>query len=91
MENNKNKRSMKFQGDMFFFCDFIQVFVFTRNHLKLELVVFIFNFVRTCIFFYSVCHYEVHMLRFISCKENPLHRRRKRGWGGRWGGAGPPQ
>ena len=32
MENNKNKKSMKFQGDMFNFCDFIQVFVFTRNH-----------------------------------------------------------
>ena len=32
MENNKNKRSVKFQGDMLIFCDFIQVFVFTRNH-----------------------------------------------------------
>ena len=32
MENNKNKRSVKFQGDMLNFCDFIQVFVFTRNH-----------------------------------------------------------
>ena len=32
MENNKNKKSVKFQGDMFNFCDFIQVFVFTRNH-----------------------------------------------------------
>ena len=32
MENNKNKKSMKFQGDMLIFCDFIQVFVFTRNH-----------------------------------------------------------
>ena len=32
MENNKNKKSMKFQGDMLNFCDFIQVFVFTRNH-----------------------------------------------------------
>ena len=36
MENNKNKKSVKFQGDMLIFCDFIQVFVFTRNHhLKL--------------------------------------------------------
>ena len=36
MENNKNKKSVKFQGDMLNFCDFIQVFVFTRNHhLKL--------------------------------------------------------
>ena len=32
MENNKNKKSVKFQGDMLNFCDFIQVFVFTRNH-----------------------------------------------------------
>ena len=32
MENNKNKKSVKFQGDMLHFCDFIQVFVFTRNH-----------------------------------------------------------
>ena len=36
MENNKNKKSVKFQGDRLNFCDFIQVFVFTRNHhLKL--------------------------------------------------------
>ena len=32
MENNKNKKSVKFQGDTLNFCDFIQVFVFTRNH-----------------------------------------------------------
>ena len=32
VENNKNKKSVKFQGDMFNFCDFIQVFVFTTNH-----------------------------------------------------------
>ena len=32
MENNKNKKSVKFQGDMSNFYDFIQVFVFTRNH-----------------------------------------------------------
>ena len=38
MENNKNKKSVKFQGDMLNFCDFIQVFVFTRNHhLKQDL------------------------------------------------------
>ena len=36
MENNKNKKSVKFQGDMLNFCDFIQVYVFTTNHhLKL--------------------------------------------------------
>ena len=32
MDNNKNKKSVKFEGDVLNFCDFIQVFVFTRNH-----------------------------------------------------------
>ena len=32
MENNKNKKSVKFQGDMFNFCDFIQVSVISTNH-----------------------------------------------------------
>ena len=32
MKNDKNKKSVKFQGDMLNFCDFIQVFVFTTNH-----------------------------------------------------------
>ena len=32
MENNENKKSVKFQGDMLNFCDFIQDFVFTPNH-----------------------------------------------------------
>ena len=33
VENNKNKKkSVKFQGDMLNFCDFIQVYVFTTNH-----------------------------------------------------------
>ena len=30
--DNKNKKSVKFQGDMLNFNDFIQVFVFTTNH-----------------------------------------------------------
>ena len=30
--NNKNKKSVKYQGDMLNFCDFIQVFVHTTNH-----------------------------------------------------------
>ena len=35
MKNNKNKKSVKFQGDMLNYCDFIQVFVFTSyHHLK---------------------------------------------------------
>ena len=38
MENNKNKKSVKFQGDMLIFCDFIQVFVFTGNHHLNEIV-----------------------------------------------------
>ena len=32
MENNKNKKSVKFQGDMLNFYDFIQVFIFATNH-----------------------------------------------------------
>ena len=32
MENNKNKKYVKFQEDMLNFYDFIQVFVFTTNH-----------------------------------------------------------
>ena len=32
MENNKIKKSVKFQGDTLNFYDFIQVFVFTTNH-----------------------------------------------------------
>ena len=32
VENNKNKKPVKFQGDMLNFCDLIQVFVFTTNH-----------------------------------------------------------
>ena len=32
VENNKNKKSVKFQGDMLNFYDFIQVYVFTTNH-----------------------------------------------------------
>ena len=39
MENNKIKKSVKFQGDMLNFCDFIQVFVFTRNHHLKEILV----------------------------------------------------
>ena len=32
VENNKNNKSVKFQGDMLNFCDFIQVYVFSSNH-----------------------------------------------------------
>ena len=40
MENNKNKKSVKFQGDTLNFCDFIHVFVFTPNHhLKVMVVI----------------------------------------------------
>ena len=44
MENNKNKKSVKFQEDMLNFYDFIQVFVFTTNHhLKKHLVLIVPN------------------------------------------------
>ena len=32
VENNKNKKSVKFQGDILNDCDFMQIFVFTTNH-----------------------------------------------------------
>ena len=32
VENNNNKKTVKFQGDMLNFYDFIQVFVFTTNY-----------------------------------------------------------
>ena len=39
VENNKNKKSVKFQGDMLNFCDFIQVYVFSTNHhLKCSII-----------------------------------------------------
>ena len=39
MENNTNKKFVKFKGDVLNFYDFIQVFVFTTNHhLKFYLV-----------------------------------------------------
>ena len=35
VENNKNKKSNKFQEDMLNFCDFIQDFVFTTSSILL--------------------------------------------------------
>ena len=32
VENNKTKKSVKFQGVTLIFCDFIHVYVFTTNH-----------------------------------------------------------
>ena len=32
VENNKNEKSVKFQGNILNVCDFIQVYVFTTNH-----------------------------------------------------------
>ena len=32
VENNKKKKSVKFQGDKLNFCNLIQVYVFTTNH-----------------------------------------------------------
>ena len=51
MENTKNKKSVKFQGDMLNFCDFIQVFVFTRNH---HLNIFTINHIAYCLQNYSI-------------------------------------
>ena len=50
---------MKFQGDMLNFCDFIQVFVFTRNHhLK---------------YMYSFAHESLHIRQKYNCTDTPLH------------------
>ena len=52
MENNKNKKSVKFQGDMLNFCDFIQVFVFTRNHhlnVRKQLTSLLVSHVMSCL------------------------------------------
>ena len=40
IENNKNEKSVKFQGNMFNFCDFIQVYVCTTNHRLKYVTVF---------------------------------------------------
>ena len=32
VDNNKSKKSIKFQGDILIFYNFIQAFVFTTNH-----------------------------------------------------------
>ena len=58
MENNKNKKSVKFQGDMLNFCDFIQVFVFTRNH-HLNLIKSSVNQVLTRAFAYTMYMYVI--------------------------------
>ena len=39
VENNKNKKSVKFLGHLLNFCDFIQVYVFSTNHhLKVVII-----------------------------------------------------
>ena len=38
VENNKNKKPFKFQGDMLIFCDIIPVYVFTTNHQLKETI-----------------------------------------------------
>ena len=41
VENNKSKKSVKFQGDILNFGDFIEVFVFTLyHHLKMHKISF---------------------------------------------------
>ena len=46
VENNKNKKSVKFQEDILNFCDFIKVFVFTTNHHLNEITLHGFNITR---------------------------------------------
>ena len=62
MENNKNKKSVKFQGDMLNFCDFIQVFVFTTNyHLK------------AIIYSNSFSHYKVEQKKTVAISQMFSH------------------
>ena len=56
VENNKNKKSVKFQGDMLNFCDFIQVFAFTRNHHLKQRLCLEFQFESSSVMFpFSDC------------------------------------
>ena len=52
VENNKNKESLKFRGDMLIFCDFIQVLVFTTNHHLSQSVIYVCNNLE---YFYYSC------------------------------------
>ena len=57
MENKKNKKSVKFQGDTLNFYDFIQVFVFTTNHhLKEVMNDFLTRPVRIQVQNTKICH-----------------------------------
>ena len=76
MENNKNKKSVKFQVDMLNFCDFIQVFVFTRNHhlnLQSNKVLFLIMYAYLQVQFIINSHfravYHFRHLRDIKCKK----------------------
>ena len=64
MENNKNKKSVKFQGDVLNFCDFIQVFVFTRNH-HLKVIILFFLVVLE----YPMLHTKLKGHRSIGSKD----------------------
>ena len=55
VENNKNKKSVKFQGDMLNYCDFIQVFVFTTNHHLNK--------------FLNICPFKCNFKLFFCCKQ----------------------
>ena len=68
MENNKNKKSVKFLRDMLNFCDFIQVFVFTRNH---HLNVLFCEPTENCeykrkLYMYRVTEFRTSMLTFTN-------------------------
>ena len=67
MANNKNKKSVKFQGDMLNFYDFIQVYKFTTNHhLKLKVYgKFINNLISSNMHLFLQIH--CFFLRVVSC------------------------
>ena len=62
VENNKNKKSVKFHKDILNFCDFIQVYVFTTNHhLKLGHFIHFFDLV---VIFFTVMYknWNLHII-----------------------------
>ena len=66
VENIKNNKSVKFQGDTLNFYDFIQVYVFTTNHhLKFRQSVFAYEHCFPLPFF-GVCSLEV--IKGYSCE-----------------------
>ena len=70
MENNKSKMSVKFQGDMLNYCDFIQVFVFASYH-HLKLASEVGPRTMSCIYVYSLFNMG-SLQRIWRCRQTNL-------------------